>query len=89
MRFEEAYEGWQEGRLSQSDAAALLGVCDRTFRRWALRYDEEGLDGLIDHRLEQVSHRKAPVDEVMKVAARYRERHLGWSAKHFFAWYRR
>jgi len=28
-----------------------------------VRYDEEGLAGLIDHRLEQVSQHKAPVAE--------------------------
>ena len=89
MRFEEAYQGWQQGRLSQSEAASLLGVHERTFRRYGVRYEDEGLQGLIDHRLEQVSHRKAPVDEVMKVSERYRERHSGWSAKHYFAWYRR
>lgn len=89
MRFEEAYGGWQAGRLSQSEAARLLGVSDRTFRRYGVRYEEEGLDGLIDQRLEQVSQRRAPVDEVMAVTERYRQRHGGWSAKHFFAWYRR
>ena len=89
MRFEEAYAGWQEGRLDQGEAARLLGVSDRTFRRYGVRYEEEGLDGLLDHRLEQVSHRRAPVDEVMRVTERYRQRHLGWSAKHFYAWYRR
>jgi hypothetical protein len=29
MRFKEPYEGWQEGRLSQEDAARILGICDR------------------------------------------------------------
>jgi len=29
------------------------------------------------------------VDEVLALTNRYRERHQGWSAKHFFAWYRR
>jgi len=89
MRFEEAYQGWQQGRLSQSEAASLLGVHERTFRRYGVRYEDGGLEGLIDQRLEQVSHRKAPVDEVMKVTDRYRQRHSGWSAKHYFAWYRR
>ena len=89
MRFEEAYGGWQEGHLSQFEAARLLGVSERTFRRYGVRYEEEGLDGLMDHRLEQVSHRRAPVDEVMGVSERYRHKHLGWSAKHFYAWYRR
>ena len=42
------------------DAARLLGVCARTFRRYIDRYEEEGLDGLLDKRLTQVSHRRAP-----------------------------
>jgi len=89
MRFEEAYSGWQEGRLRQEEAARLLGVCERTFRRYIDRYEENGLDGLIDRRLAQVSHRRAPVDEVMALCEQYQRRHEGWSAKHFFAWYRR
>ena len=33
MRLEDADEGWTEKRLTQTDAARLLGVCPRTFRR--------------------------------------------------------
>lgn len=33
MRFEEADFGWSEDRLTQEEAARILGVCDRTFRR--------------------------------------------------------
>ncbi|MCS6930572.1 MAG: helix-turn-helix domain-containing protein, partial [Saprospiraceae bacterium] len=89
MRFEEAYTGWQAGRLTQEEAARLLGVSERTFRRYRDRYEEEGLEGLIDKRLVQVSHRRAPVDEVMAVVEGYRRRHEGWNVKHFYAWYRR
>lgn len=89
MRFEEAYEGWRERRLTQEEAARLLGVHERTFRRYMDRYEEAGLEGLVDRRLVQVSHRRAPVDEVMRLTERYRRRHLGWNAKHFYAWYRR
>jgi transposase len=89
MRFEEAYGGWQGRRLTQEEAARLLGVCERTFRRYIDRYEEDGLQGLIDKRLNQISHRRAPVDEVLRLAEQYRRRHDGWSAKHFYAWYRR
>jgi transposase len=89
MRFEEAYAGWQGGRLRQEEAALLLGVCERTFRRYVDRYEDEGLQGLIDKRLEQVSHRKAPVDEVMALVDCYRGRHQGWNVKHFHSWYRK
>jgi len=34
------------------------------------RYEAEGLQGLIDKRLEQVSHRRAPVDEAMALVER-------------------
>ncbi len=89
MRFEEAFSGWTEKRLTQEEAARLLGVCERTFRRYVDRYEELGLDGLVDKRLTQASHRKAPVDEVLALVERYRKRHQGWTAKHFHAWYER
>ena len=89
MRFEEAYAGWQEKRLTQEDAARLLGVCDRTFRRQIDRYEADGMDGLIDKRLAQISHKCAPVDEVMSLVDLYRREHIGWNVKHFHTWYAR
>ena len=89
MRFEEALSGWREGRLTQEEAARLLGVCERSFRRYLNRFEEGGLDGLIDKRLEQVSHRRAPLHEVLSVTELYRKRYEGWNVKHFYAWYLR
>lgn len=89
MRFEESFSIWTEGRITQEEAARMLNVTPRTFRRYVDRYQENGLDGLIDKRLTQASARKAPVDEVMALADRYRARHQGWTAKHFHSWYRR
>lgn len=48
MRFEEVYERWTEHRLSQQEAADLLSVSERQFRRQCRRYESEGLEGLID-----------------------------------------
>ena len=89
MRFEEAYKGCKSGRLTQAEAALLLGACDRTFRRYMGKYDEGGLDALMDKRLTQASHRCAPVDEVMQLTEQYQSRYLGWNAKHFHTWYRK
>jgi transposase len=89
MRFDEAYEGWCQGRLSQEEAARLLGVGERTFRRYLNRYEEAGLQGLMDKRLNQVSQRRAPVDEVMALTALYRSRYSDWNVRHFHSWYRR
>jgi hypothetical protein len=89
MRFGEAYEGWNSGRLTQAEAGQLLGMCERSFRRYLSRYEAEGLDGLIDRRLEHTSNRRAPVDEVMALTEQYRSRHSGWNVKHFHSWYKR
>jgi hypothetical protein len=89
MRFEEAYEQWNVGRLTQGEAARLLGVCERSFRRYLVRYEADGLEGLVDRRLEQASQRRAPVDEVLALTQRYRQRHEGWNVRHFHSWYRR
>ena len=82
MLFEEVYGVWTERRLTQEQAAELLGVCPRTFRRWSERCGEDGIDGLRDRRLSGASHRAAPVDEVMRMVDRYRTRHEGWSVRH-------
>ena len=51
MRFEKLYYGWHEGKLSQEEAARVLGVCSRTFRRQLCRYEDQGMEGLNDKRL--------------------------------------
>lgn len=88
MRFEEVFEWWTERRLSQQEAATLLGVGDRQFRRQCRRYESDGLAGLIDQRLGQVSGRRAPVDEVLRLVEQYRGRYAGWTVKHFYSKYR-
>lgn len=89
MRFIEAREGWQAGRLTQAEAARLLGMCERSFRRYLARYEEFDLAGLLDKRLVQSSHRRASADEVMKLVALYRGEYEGWNVRHFHSWYRR
>jgi transposase len=89
MRFEEVYSRWNENRLTQEEAAMILGVCDRTFRRYIDRYEDSGVEGLSDKRLTQASCRRAPVDEVMAVVDRYQSRFRGWNVHHFYRWYQR
>ena len=38
MKFEEVYERSRGRRLSQFEAASVLGVWERTFRRWRDRF---------------------------------------------------
>ena len=50
MKFEDIYGRWQQRRLSQAEAAEILGMSERTFRRWRDRYEGEGAAGLEPHR---------------------------------------
>ena len=69
--------------FSQLEAAELLGVGERTFRRWCQRYEEDGEAGLLDRRLGKASGRRVPVDRADEVEALYRTRYAGFTAKHF------
>ena len=77
MRFEEAFQGWRAGRLTQAEAAMLLGQCERSFRRHVERYKADGLEGLLDKRLSQVSKRRASVAEVDRVVQTYKSGFAG------------
>jgi transposase len=74
---------WEVAELNQAEAAELLGVGERTFRRWRDRYDEEGEAGLLDRRLGKASGKRVPVDRAEEVEALYRERYQGFTVKHF------
>ena len=69
--------------LSQEEAAELLGVSERTFRRWTRRYEEDGEAGLVDRRLGKTSGRRVPTDRAEEVERLYRERYRGFTVKHF------
>jgi transposase len=91
MRFQEVYEGWRERRLSQSEAAEILGVCVRSLRRYIARYEDgEGdLSSLADKRLSQASKRRASGGEIDALIALYQSRFIGWNVKHFCSHYKR
>ena len=81
MKFEDVYGRCYRGDLSQAEASEILGMSERTFRRWRERYEAEGAEGLYDRRLGRVSARRAPVDEVMRVL--FETRYPDFTAKHF------
>ena len=88
MRFQEAYDGWSEGRLTQAEAALLLGQCERSFRRHIERYEADGLEGLLDRRLSQISKRRASGSEIDHVVQLYKSSFSGWNVAHFHSKYK-
>lgn len=84
MKFEEVYGRIYRGELSQEEAAEILGVSERTFRRWRDRWEAEGAEGLYDRRLGRISARRAGVDEVAQVLELFDTRYRDFTAKHFW-----
>ena len=84
MKFEEIYERTTARRLSQHEAASILGVSERTFRRWRDRFEASGAEGLYDRRLGRPSGRRLPVDTVMAVLELFDTRYWDFTARHFW-----
>jgi transposase len=71
------------GKLTWIQAAEILGCSARTIRRYRLRLQHEGYDGLFDRRRRVPSPKKAPVAELQRVLALYREHYPGFNVRHF------
>src|SRR5271168_4968726 len=83
IKFLSILSRYESSELSQLEAAELLGVGERTFRRWRQRYEADGEAGLLDRRLGKASGKRVPVDREAEVEALYRNRYSGFTAKHF------
>lgn len=64
-------------------AAEIIGVSDRTMRRWKEGYEEHGYDGLFDRRLGKPSPKRVPLKTVEAVLGLYRERYFDLNVRHF------
>ena len=83
IKFRSVFERYEASELNQIDAAALLGVSERTFRRWCVRFEDGGEAGLLDRRLGQASGRRVPMEREQQIETLYRTRYSGFTAKHF------
>jgi len=83
MRFEGLLERHERGELSQVEAAEMLGIGERTFRRWRDRLHDEGPSGLADRRLGKPSVRRAGVAEIARMLELYSGSYADFTVKHF------
>ena len=89
LKLRDVLSHWQEGSLSQLEAAEVLGMSERTFRRYVQRFETDGEEGLRDRRLGRRSGRAVPEEAAFDVERLYRERYEGFTAKHFHEYLRR
>jgi hypothetical protein len=64
-------------------AAEIIGVTDRTMRRWRERMEIGGYAGLADHRKGKPSAQRVPVATVEKVLGLYQETYYDLNIRHF------
>ena len=83
MRFENLLDRHERGELSQLEASEMLGVSERTFRRWRDRWHSDGEEGLLDRRIGKASPRRAPESELARARRLYEEMYGGFTVKHF------
>ena len=83
MKVQEVILKAMAGKLKWWEAAEIIGVSDRTMRRWRARYEEHGYDGLYDYRKRQPSPKRMPVKTVETVLQLYREKYFDFNVRHF------
>jgi transposase len=70
-------------KITWWDAAEIIGVTDRTMRRWRERLEQDGYAGLADRRKGQPSPKRVPLATVEEVLRLYREVYHDLNMRHF------
>ena len=83
LRFRDILGRYVADEFNRMEAAELLGVSERTFRRWCQRFEEGGEAGLLDRRLGKASGKRVPLDREQEVETLYRTRYSGFTVRHF------
>jgi transposase len=83
MKIQEVILKAMAGKLKWWEAAEIIGVTDRTMRRWREQYKEHGYSGLYDRRKRQPSPKRVPVEELEKVLQLFREKYHDFNVRHF------
>ena len=83
MKVQEVILKAMAGRLKWWEAAEIIGVSDRTMRRWRERYQEHGYDGLYDRRKRWPSPKRIPLQIAEEVLQLYREKYFDFNVRHF------
>jgi transposase len=70
-------------KITWWQGAEIMGISDRSMRRWRERYEEFGYDGLFDRRQGKPSPKRVPVALVEQVLGLYRDRYFDLNVRHF------
>ncbi len=70
-------------KITWWQAAEIIGISDRSIRRWKQRYEEHGYDGLLDRRYHKPSPKRVPLKLAEEVLRLYGESYADLNVRHF------
>ena len=70
-------------KITWWQAGEIIGISDRSMRRWRERYEEFGFRGLFDRRRGKPSAKRVPLAVVERVLELYREKYFDLNVRHF------
>ena len=83
MKIKEVITRAMSGQINWIQAAEIIGITDRSMRRWRKRLSTGGYEDLLDRRTRRPSGRRISVATVEKVLKLYREKYFDLNVKHF------
>jgi transposase len=83
MKVQEVILRAMSGQISWWQAAEILGLSERSMRRWRERMATEGYDGLFDRRRQGPSPKRVPVATLTEVLRLYRTTYADCNVQHF------
>ena len=84
MKFEEILGRTKRRQVSQEEAASMLGMSERTFRRWRDRFEADGAQGPLRPPPGPCVGAARAVDEVMRVLELFDTRYFDFTGRHFW-----
>ena len=83
MKIQEVLLRAMAKKITWWQAAEIVGVTDRTMRRWRERIEEQGYSGLSDGRKGKPSPRRVPLKTAEEVLRLYQEVYFDLNIRHF------
>jgi transposase len=83
MKIKEVITRAMSGQINWIQAAEIIGITDRSMRRWRKRLSAGGYESLLDRRWQRPSAKRIDVAIVEKVLKLYREKYFDLNVKHF------
>ena len=84
MKMQEVILRAMAKKITWWEAAEILGISNRTMRRWKWNYEHQGFKGLLDGRKGKPSWKRVPAGETERILGLYRDQYFDLNVSHFY-----